>query len=212
MLHSTVPDSSPIINHLLIKPEDRSCNTVKKSITLINTNSNHTVAEASPTEDPYSSIIKKNLATFNTECLNYIEKAQVKRAASIKKPYYSDDESSSDDDGVVEEVVGEAFGEQLNPEITEKCQKKILVKTDSQESSSSSDSVFKELPAEKVAKKAVVAKSPVRLKKKLNNDSELIMNHLCQEEKRQMAPFNPFSARQLNANVARNGMRLGLYK
>ncbi len=209
MFHHPETDSSPIVNHLLIKPEDRSCNTVKRSITLINTSSNHTVAEASPIDDSYSSI-KKNLVTFNTDCLNYIEKSQVK-TASVKKPYFSDDESSSDDDVVDQEVIQKAILEKPSLD-KEEDKRKELLKYDSHEFNSISDGDFKEMPIDQINKKESVTKSHTKLKKKLSNDSKLIINHLCHEEKIQMTPFNPFSVRQLNANVAKNGMRLGLYK
>lgn len=40
----------------------------------------------------------------------------------------------------------------------------------------------------------------------------IIFNHLIDEENRQKPPANPFPVKQLNSKIAKNGLRLGLYK
>jgi hypothetical protein len=46
-----------------------------------------------------------------------------------------------------------------------------------------------------------------------NSSTSTLIEHLIMQEKRHLAaPINPFPARQINSNIARNGVRLGLYK
>ena len=51
-----------------------------------------------------------------------------------------------------------------------------------------------------------------KLKNQNSFNSSIVIEQLANEEKRQMAPLNPFPNRQMNRNVAKNGIRLGLYK
>jgi len=54
-----------------------------------------------------------------------------------------------------------------------------------------------------------VTKSP---SKTSTTATSIIINHLIDEEKRQKPPANPFPVKHLNSNIAKNGLRLGLYK
>lgn len=221
---------SPIVNHLLIKPDDLKCNTVKKSITLIN-HPNHTVGEANFI-DPYANM-QKCINSFNNDCENY-EKTQSAQKKPVKKPYYSDDESDDDSDDLVEIDSEKSIGlselsfkqeniannnKQIqNLNLLALCDKPAASKLRSVTSSSSEDSVFNKdsyLQDEKQMNSldsTSSQKSPSKLSPKKRHDSKLVIRQLVNEEKRQMTPFNPFPIRQLNANVAKNGMRLGLYK
>lgn len=42
--------------------------------------------------------------------------------------------------------------------------------------------------------------------------TSMIINHLINEETRQKPPANPFPVKHFNPNIAKNGLRLGLYK
>lgn len=217
----------PIVNHLLIKPDDLKCNTVKKSITLIN-HSNHTIGEANFI-DPYMNM-QKRINTFNNECQNY-EKTQSAQKKPVKKPYYSDDDSDDDSDDLVEidsseksvglnelsykdENISNNNNQIQNLNLLEFYNKPADKIRTSRNSCSSDDSVFNKDEKEfnSLDSLSSLQKSPKKLSPKKRNDSNLVIKHLVNEEKRQMRPFNPFPVRQLNSNVAKNGMRLGLYK
>lgn len=214
-------DTEPaIINHLLIKPDDLKCNTVKKSITIVS-HANHTVTEANLV-DPYIDI-KKNLSSLNTECLNY-EKIQSLKKQTDKKPYYSDDDSDDTSDDFEDEYDLKENDNSLrtkdlnnNHQDLECLKIDLPVKNLRSGSSSSNDECFNKESIvntnshssnERLNKNNI---QKTKLKKKLS-DSKSVIKHLVNEEKRQISSFNPFPVRQINSNVTKNGIRLGLYK
>lgn len=221
-----IDSTTPVVNHLLIKPSDLQCNTVKQAITLVNSSS----AETSSYADSYIDI-EKNIKSLNHECSN-LEKLQShqKKEDAKMKPYYSDD-SEDDEDEATDEDLDETnksgvFGDKekgfgcQEPAIKDlDLVKSNLIqfgdgfrepKSRSDSSSSSCDDCFDKESI--VSKPEVPGPSHEQLKKKLSNESKLVMKHLAREEKRNMNAFNPFPMRQINSNVAKNGMRLGLYK
>ncbi len=215
------------MNHLLIKPSDSKCNTVKQSITLVNP----TAANINNYADSYIDI-EKNINSLNHECIN-MEKmqSQQKKQGTNKKPYYSDDSDDDDNDDEDTEDELEDHEEVNNNEIPKdkdadsselENKDKTLVRSglikldrDFKSQSSSSDSSDDECFVKETNGDVSMPQPPgpnvEQLKKKLSNESKLVIKHLVKEEKRSV-PFNPFPMRQINSNVAKNGMRLGLYK
>lgn len=229
LFRSDEANKSTIVNHLLIKPNDLNTNTVKKSITLVN-HPDRTVTD-SPSDINESYIdIKKKLNSHNIECLNYEKNQSKKKKLTEKKPYFSDDDSDTSDDidnDLEDDKMNEISMDMKNKKTSEIFENdKDLVSNNprsrmnagkslrgSQSSSSSDDCFYKENSSENNDKSNKIDKnSDSKLKPKIVKDSKLIMKHLANEEKRQMTTFNPFPARNINPNVTKNGMRLGLYK
>jgi hypothetical protein len=263
-------EKAPIVNHLLIKPNDLQKNTLKKSIRLS------------------SSIQEKiDLEKINQN-YNIIDKilSQKPKKKKTPKPYYSDDES--DDSDEEEENQNQTMSRNLHSNI-EEAEENVLsnntitnqtesdsntftfdlqsstltnISNDFNEHDCNNNITSKQLVSSNSSISSIVSVNtriesldtmqiiptssnlietnlkfdsrnefvepviqtttepitkfevakPVKStnpKKQLTNS---IINQLINEEKKNMMPINPFPVRHINSSVAKNGLRLGLYK
>ena len=177
-------------------------------------NSGGSVAAESKYIDQYNSL-KKTISSNNERCLDY-EKNKLKKKTAEKKPYYSDDDDDDDEDELEEEF------DSSDEEKSITCHAKDTIQSDLNANQETLNQLI-DLPessladdkkcAKKLEPRLVYHSKPSRpnATSKLLTSS-VIIKHLANEEKRQMTPLNPFPTKNINSNVAKNGMRLGLYK
>jgi hypothetical protein len=251
-------ERTPVVNHLLIKPNDMNRNTLKQTIKL-STNSSR-----NSTSDDHHHALDQNLADKISHSKAIIDEIlkdnnipTKKTKSSQSKPYYSDDDEDDDDDddddvddyeddGNDEEAIDEVYLDTPNKGFIENFKSTKTTENDvenlnklslldlanisqtskvddekmvdpiiskvyspslsSSSSSSTTSSVLKNTNKPKSTKTnaaAITAKQAA---------TALVINHLINEEKRQKPPTNPFPVKHLNSNIAKNGLRLGLYK
>ena len=237
---SFIFDPDPVVNHLLIKPNDPKRNILKKSIQL-----------GSPLMSIDEMQLNYSVKENNNYNMNYgkalideiyNQKNEIKKPKKKPKPYYSDDEDDDDDDDddfdedqdtdvVLNEFNKPAPKSEEPKELTLLELSELNQHDDNDDNrhykSNSSSSVSSCLSSPTLnAKKPSETKSSadnqsVKSTKTLTNESSKlkqqaasasIIEHLIKEEKRNATPINPFPVRHLNPNLAKNGMRLGLYK
>jgi len=262
-------EKAPIVNHLLIKPNDLQKNTLKKSIRL--SMSIQETIDVEKINQNYN-IIDKILS----------EKPKKKKTP---KPYYSDDESDDSDDEEnqdetihsnvnknVEDIEENALSNRTITNQTESDSNTLSLdpqsstltdlSNESNEHDCNNNNMAKHLMSSNSSLSSIVSVNtkiesldaienkqissnlietnlkfdsrnefvepviqtttesvtkfeiakPIKstnTKKKLTNS---IINQLINEEKKNMMPVNPFPVRHINSSVAKNGIRLGLYK
>lgn len=249
-------EKTPVVNHLLIKSNDPTRNTVKQTVQLVN--------------DPENTqIIKEKLKQSNSIISQLLmDKKDDQVDGKQKNVYYSDDDDDDEDDEIMSDYDEESkrsriYSSRTNkggeddlkleegpskprlsidtvnrmnlidlanideePEVSEKntlgAAGSSAIRTGTSPSSSSSSSmsspVLSKAPlsqqqsqGSKQQQATVTRKVSSSSSSKKMSTSDVI-NNLINEEKRQAVPLNPFPTRQINSHVAKNGVRLGLYK